>query len=241
MDVKSNAESSSVAPHSNHKTPREASSLDQPAMQALLKRLYRQETEQDARVQAQRNALAAAQAVVPEGAALQALNSQRYLAVAPEVGRLIYLLVRSHRPHLAVEFGASMGISAIHIAAALRDNGQGRLITTESNLKKTPHALRHLEEAGLADLVELRVGDAFETPRDVNRIDLLLLDGWKPLYLPLLRQLEPKLAPGCLILADDTILAAAAMEDYLAYVRDPRNGYVSCPIPIDDGLELSIR
>jgi predicted O-methyltransferase YrrM len=238
MDVKSNAESSSAAPQSSYKTPREASSLDQPAVQALLKRLYRQEAEQDARVQVQREQLRVA---VPDDESLQALNTQRYLAVAPEVGRLIYLLVRSHRPHLAVEFGASMGISAIHIAAALRDNGQGRLITTESNLEKTPHALRHLEEAGLADLVELRVGDAFETLRNVDRIDLLLLDGWKPLYLPLLRQLEPKLAPGCLILADDTILAAAAMADYLAYVRDPRNRYVSCPIPIDDGLELSIR
>jgi len=216
-----------------------ATTLNQPKIQEILSRLYTEERETDARTRAKEETLVAAG--VLDNSTRAALHDKRFLAVAPEVGRLLYLLARSRRPALAVEFGASMGISAIHIAAALRDNGHGRLITTEMNAEKAPRATRHLEQAGLSDWVELRQGDAFETLRGVERIELLLLDGWKPLYLPLIKQLEQALAPGCLVIADDTTSLATELADYLAYVRDPRNGYLSCAIPLDDGLELSIR
>jgi predicted O-methyltransferase YrrM len=216
-----------------------ATTLNQPKIQQLLSRLYAEEKAADAQARAKEETLAAAG--VLDESSRAALLDKRFLAVAPEVGRLLYLLVRSRRPALAVEFGASMGISAIHIATALRDNGQGRLITTEMNASKAPRAVRHLEQAGLSDWVELRQGDAFETLRGVERIELLLLDGWEPLYLPLLKQLEPALAPGCLVIADDVTKYAAKLIDYLAYVRDPANGYLSCAIPLDDGLEVSIR
>jgi predicted O-methyltransferase YrrM len=163
------------------------------------------------------------------------------MAVAPEVGRLIYLLVRSRRPVLVVEFGTSFGLSALHIASALRDNRIGRLITTEQSADKASRAALHLEQAGLSDLVEIRQGDAFQTLTGIKGIDLLLLDGWKPLYLPLLKQLGPALSPGCLIVADDVISMSEKLAPYLAYVRDATNGYVSSEIPLDDGLELSIR
>jgi len=163
------------------------------------------------------------------------------MAVAPEVGRLIYLLVRSRRPKLAVEFGTSFGLSGIHVAAGLRDNGVGQLITTEQAASKAVRAKQHFAEAGLAEQVEIRIGDAFETLKGLSEIDLLLLDGWKPLYYPLLKQLEPALSPACLIIADDTISMADEMRDYLAYVRNRSNGYVSSEIPLDDGLEVSVR
>jgi len=216
-----------------------AMTLNQPKIQELLSHLYEEAKETDAQAQAKEEKLSAAG--IFDKSTRATLRNSRFMAVAPEVGRLLYLLVRSRRPALAVEFGASMGISAIHIAVALRDNGQGRLITTEMNTEKAPRAVRHLEQAGLSDWVELRQGDAFETLRGVERIELLLLDGWKPLYLPLLKQLEPSLAPGCLVIADDTTLLATEVADYLAYVREPRNGYLSCAIPLDDGLEVSIR
>jgi predicted O-methyltransferase YrrM len=83
--------------------------------------------------------------------------------------------------------------------------------------------------------------DAFQTLAGTHAVDLLMLDGSKPLYLPLLRQLEPALAPGCLVIADDVISLSEQLGPYLAYVRDAANGYVSCQIPLDDGLEVSIR
>jgi predicted O-methyltransferase YrrM len=163
------------------------------------------------------------------------------MAVAPEVGRLIYLLVRSRRPTLAVEFGTSFGLSALHIASAIRDNSFGHLITTEQSTNKASRAAVHIEQAGLSDLVQIRQGDAFQTLAGVKGVDLLLLDGWKPLYLPLLKQLESSLSPACLIIADDVISLSAKLAPYLEYVRDATNGYTSCEIRLDDGLELSIR
>jgi len=170
-----------------------------------------------------------------------ALLDDAFIPVASEVGRLLYTLVRTRRPKIAVEFGTSFGISTIHIAAALRDNGEGKLIATELNPNKALRAAEHVRQAGFADLVEVRRGDAFETLLDVKAIDFLLLDAWKGLYLPMLKKLEPVLNPGCLIVADDIKLFPEMLQAYVDYVRDPKNGYTSNELPIDDGLELSLR
>jgi predicted O-methyltransferase YrrM len=215
--------------------------LAQSQVQEVLSRLYAEAKANDSSVHAEEEAVASAAGGVIGEETLASLRNRRFMAVAPEVGRLLYLLVRSRRPALIVEFGASFGLSAIHIASAIHDNGAGRLITTEQSATKAHRTAQHLEQAGLSDLVEIRQGDAFQTLRGVERIDFLLLDGWKPLYLPLLRQLEPVLSPGCLVVADDVIRLAEKLAPYLAYVRNVSNGYVSCEIPLDDGLELSIR
>ncbi len=54
-----------------------------------------------------------------------------YLAVAPAIAKLLYVLARSSGARAIIEFGTSFGISTIHLAAALRDNVGGRLIGTE--------------------------------------------------------------------------------------------------------------
>jgi predicted O-methyltransferase YrrM len=161
-----------------------------------------------------------------------------YMPVSPNVGRLLYALVRACRPETVVEFGASFGISTIHLAAAVTDNGTGRVVTTELSDRKTTAARANLEQAGLARVVTILQGDALETLASVTGpVGLVLLDGWKDLYLPVLRLLQPRLAPGTLVIADDTSYESAA--DYLAYIRDPGNGFVSVDFPVDDGIEIS--
>jgi predicted O-methyltransferase YrrM len=59
--------------------------------------------------------------------------------------------------------------------------------------------------------------------------------------LPVLRLLEPRLAPGALVVADDTVSMADEMTDYLSYVRDPAHGYLSVAFPESDGLEITCR
>jgi predicted O-methyltransferase YrrM len=68
-------------------------------------------------------------------------------------------------------------------------------------------------------------------------IDLVLLDGWKELCLPVLRTLESRLSAGALIVADDINLPS--MSGYLEYVRNPANGYVTIAFPVEDGMEIS--
>ncbi|WP_437954469.1 O-methyltransferase [Sorangium sp. So ce119] len=164
-----------------------------------------------------------------------------YMPVAPEVGRLLYILTRTRRPRLVVEFGTSFGISAIHLASALRDNGAGRLIATELNPIKAARARENLRSTGLADRVDLREGDALQTLTQgfEGGIDMVLLDGWKEIYLSVLQLLEPHLNPGALVIADDTTVYPESVTPYLEYVRKEGNGYLSVAVPLDDGLELS--
>jgi predicted O-methyltransferase YrrM len=173
---------------------------------------------------------------------LMQLMRDVYIPVAPDVGRLIYLLARARGARAIVEFGTSLGISAIYLAAALRDNGAGKLVTTELDASKAERARENLAEAGLDDLVEIRPGDALATLRDGPKdIDFLLLDGWKEGYLPMFKMLEPRLAPGAVVVADDLNIAPQTLAPYLAYVRDSANGYASAEMPLGDGIEISVR
>ncbi|MBR8124668.1 O-methyltransferase [Burkholderia multivorans] len=160
-----------------------------------------------------------------------------WLPVSRETGVLLYQLARSTNARHIVEFGTSFGLSTLYLAAALRDNGGGRLIGSEFEPSKVAKARAHLAAGGVADLVEIREGDALQTlAGDLpESIDLLLLDGAKALYNDVLDLVESRLRTGALIVADN----ADYCPDYLARVRDPRNGYLSVPFGAD--VELSMR
>jgi predicted O-methyltransferase YrrM len=163
-----------------------------------------------------------------------------YLPISAQGGDLLYTLTRATRPTTVVEFGTSFGISTLYLAAAVADNGTGRVFGTELNHAKVTAARANLAEAGLGNRVTILAGDALDTLADIPApIGLVLLDGWKDLCLPVLRLLEPRLGAAALIVADDINLST--MADYLAYVRDPTNGYISVAFPIEDGMEISCR
>jgi len=160
-----------------------------------------------------------------------------WLPVSRETGTLLYMLARSTNARNIVEFGTSFGISTLHLAAALRDNGGGRLIGSEFEASKVARAREHVTEGGLSDLVEIREGDALRTLAvDLpDTIDLLLLDGAKALYGDILALMETRLRPGALIVADNVDYS----PDYLAHIRAPGSGYLSVPFAGD--IELSMR
>ncbi|WEK01819.1 MAG: O-methyltransferase [Candidatus Sphingomonas phytovorans] len=159
------------------------------------------------------------------------------LPVSRETGKLLYMLARAGNARSIVEFGTSFGLSTLHLAAALRDNGGGRLITSEFEPSKLARARENLAAGGLSDLVEFREGDALETlASDLpETVDLLLLDGAKSLYMDVLALVESRLRPGAVIIADNTDYC----PDYLERVSSPENGYWS--MPFTDDVELSIR
>jgi predicted O-methyltransferase YrrM len=165
-----------------------------------------------------------------------------FLSVTPLFGRFLYLCARACKARRIVEFGSSMGISAIYMAAALRDMGGGRLIGTDLEPSKAERARANAAAAGLADLVEFRVGDARETLKSGvgGNIDMVLLDGAFTLYLPVLKLLEPHLKTGAIVIGEN---ALEESPGYLDYVRNPQNGYLSLPLPFDPirGNELTIK
>jgi predicted O-methyltransferase YrrM len=180
---------------------------------------------------------AAAMASKTDYRAFYARMKDAHLAVSRETGVLLYMLARSTGARAIVEFGTSFGLSTLHLAAALRDNGGGRLIGSEFEPGKVAAARAAIDEAGLSDLVEIREGDALETlARDLpEAIDLLLLDGAKGLYPAVLDLVEARLRPGALIVADN----AEWSPDYLARMRAPGGDYLS--VPFGGEVELSMR
>jgi predicted O-methyltransferase YrrM len=185
-------------------------------------------------------AIFSSEAIAPS-AEQAALFKDVYIPISRAQGRFLYLVARSIGAKRIVEFGTSFGISTIYAAAAARDNG-GRVIGSELEPGKQRAATAHLAEAGLADFVEVRLGDAMETLADVEApVDLVLLDGWKELYLPILQMLEPKLRPGAVVLADNIKTFRRALAGYVSYVQSGRNGFASVTLPLKDGFEYSVR
>ena len=164
--------------------------------------------------------------------------ADNFLAVSPDYGRFLYAIARACKATRIVEFGTSMGISTIYLAAALRDNGGGHLIGSDLEAAKVAQARANLDAAGLADLVDIRTGDALETLKEVGgEIDLLLVDGAFSLYLPVLKLVEPRLKTGAVILGEN-----AFEPGYQAYVRDPANGYISLGLPDEGrGNEFTVK
>jgi len=140
-----------------------------------------------------------------------------------------------------VDFATSVGMSALYFAAALRDNGGGTVIGSEIVPKKVETARRNLAEAGLDDFVQIRAGDARETLRDLGGpVDFILVDGWPgPGKVSLAREVieivAPQLRVGGYVLNDN------AEPDFLQFIRDPRNGFISLSLPIKRGTELALK
>jgi predicted O-methyltransferase YrrM len=214
--------------------------LQDPRVATALDRMYAESNEQFAELRT----MAGDRADLASASAQERADalSNFYLPVTPEAGRLLYALVRATRPGTVVEFGMSLGISAIHLAAAVRDNGSGRVVTTELSAAKVAKAKKTFAETGLDDVITVLEGDALTTLADVDGpFEFVLLDGWKELYKPVIKLVEPRLTPGALIVADNT-----SMDDtkpYLDYVRDPGNGYVSVNFLArdSDSMEISCR
>ena len=213
--------------------------LEDPRVSSALDRMFRH-AEQDEET-SRRARAALPQGSAPLGPQEQAdVNAEVYMPISAQGGRLLYNLIRAVRPATVVEFGTSFGISTLHLAAAVRDNGTGRVISTELSAAKAAAARRTFAETGLDDVITVLEGDARDTLAALtDPADFVLLDGWKDLCLPVLRLLEPRLAPGTLVVADDVDLEDLA--PYLDYVRDSRNGYQSVTFPVEDGMEISCR
>ena len=166
------------------------------------------------------------------------------ISISPEQGAFAYLVARSIGARRIVEFGTSFGVSSIYLASAIRDNGGGILIGSEFITSKAERARKNVEAAGLTDCVEVRVGDAMETLADPGgQIDLLLIDGSKDLYLPILEMLAPHLRQGAVVLADNVLspFIKKTLAGYVAYMQDSKNGFLSVTVPFPDGFEYSVK
>ncbi|MEQ5841948.1 class I SAM-dependent methyltransferase [Paraburkholderia acidicola] len=147
---------------------------------------------------------------------LYSLVKDVHLAVSRATANLLYILARNHGMKSIVEFGASFGVSTLHLAAALKDNGGGVLITSEFEPSKVARVRANIEQANLSTYVDIREGDALHTlATDLpDTVDMLFLDGAKQHYKPVLSLVESRLREGSIIVADN-VNDAPDFADYI--------------------------
>lgn len=155
---------------------------------------------------------------------MQPINFEHaYLPISKEQGKSIKALIIENHCQQVVEFGTSFGISTIYLADAVRQTG-GKVITTELLESKARRAKQNIHDAGLLDYVEVRIGDAMKTLRGhATPIDFLFLDGWKDLYLPVFKLLEPQFHSETLVYADNMDMEETQL--YANYLSKTRNKY----------------
>jgi predicted O-methyltransferase YrrM len=118
------------------------------------------------------------------------------LNIPEEDGQTLFDLIVKNRYQKALEIGTSTGHSGIWIAWALSKTG-GRLITIEIDEARHKEALAHFQEAGLADYIDARLGDAHVlVPQIKGPIDFVFSDADKEWYKNYFLAVEPKLRVG---------------------------------------------
>jgi caffeoyl-CoA O-methyltransferase len=179
-----------------------------------------------------------------------ALGGAAIMQIAPEQGVLLGMLVRLSGATRAVEVGTFTGYSALCIARALGDGG--RLLCCDVNEEWTAMARRYWERGGVADRIDLRIGPALDTLRDLPTkpsFDLAFIDADKASYAAYYEELLPRLRRGGLLAVDNTLwsgrildpeaqdpdtVAIRAFNDRVA--SDER--VTTVLLPIADGLTL---
>lgn len=198
-----------------------------PAVKAVLEDYHRRIAEERARVS-------------PREEEAEDAHKQRFMAVGPETGRLLNLLVRSLDAPRILELGTSFGYSTIWLADAARATGS-TVTTMELYDHKSAHAQKMVAQAGLSAQVEVLVGDALEMIEALPGQDgFVLLDHWKPIYLPSFERLKAKLVPGSILVADDMVRGsdAGVTDDFARAVRGTP-GMSSVLLPVGSGVEVS--
>jgi predicted O-methyltransferase YrrM len=221
----------------------EMNSLNEAPLKPLLARLHKQ-----AARELPRAALGLIRLMAPRLLGRQVTSADHarfghklFIALEPEAGHFAYATARAIKARTIVEFGTSFGISTLYLAAAVRDNGGGTVITTELDADKAAVARRYFAEAGLDDLIELRVGDALETLQSLTpQVDMALIDGWKEVYGEVLTLIEPALRPGAVVLADNVTMFKRTLAPYVQRMQQGGN-YSSQTLPLGSGLEYSVR
>lgn len=173
------------------------------------------------------------------------------MQISPDQALLIRALLRVIGARRVLEIGTFLGLSALVMADAVGPDG--RLVCLDQSEEWTAEARSLWEAAGVADRIELRLGDAHATVRDLADVfDAVLIDADKPGYLDYLAHVTPHLRPGGLLLVDNTLwygrvtdltdasLDTEAIREFnRALANHP--GYEVAMVAVGDGLTVARR
>ena len=177
--------------------------------------------------------VAAGQVPAPIAAILDEIKrgDKAQLAISPEDGQFLRMLVASTGRKRALEIGAAQGYSAIWIGLAMRDTG-GRLVTIEYDPARAKKAAENVKRAGLDDVVTVLPGDAFEEiPKLTGTFDCVFVDAWKRDYIKFFDLTYPRLDKGGLFLGHNVINKKSEMSDFLNRIATHPDLFTSIVAP----------
>lgn len=160
--------------------------------------------------------------------------------VPHDAGHFLHILIRAMGARRVLEIGTSNGYSGAWLATALQ-HAAGKLTTVERDSSKVKLARRNFRQAGLSDVVDLRMGEAARVLRKLTgSFDLVFFDAGKEQQLDYLQLLldRRQLRTGGLIVSDNALTHPAELAAYHSFVRThPR--LESLTVPIGNGFEVS--
>ena len=155
----------------------------------------------------------------PESRVLSELNRETYLKVLyPRMlsghlqGRLLSMVSRMIRPRRILEIGTYTGYSALCMAEGLAEDG--KIITIDIDAELEDMIQKYAQEAGYADQIDLRIGNALEIiPQLDETLDLVFIDADKHNYSNYFDLVLPKLRKGGFIMADNVLWSGRVLDE----------------------------
>lgn len=166
------------------------------------------------------------------------------LSTAPGDAMMLRILVESMNAKRGIEIGAARGFGAINMGIAFERTG-GHLWTLEIDPRSAVRTRENLEKVGLEKTVTCVEGNALETLSTMKgEYDFVFIDAAKNEYLQYLKIIEPKLKPGAVVVADNVIKSARAMQDFLDYIQTSPNYdtvIIRASMEKGDGMSISYK
>jgi predicted O-methyltransferase YrrM len=176
--------------------------------------------------------------------------------VDAEVGALLHVLATAVHATRILEIGTAIGYSAIWLGRALPTDGM--LLTMEMDPDRAREARENFARAGLADRMNVIVGDAQRLIAKVSGpFDVIFQDGDKQLYTPLLDRLVALLRPRGLLVTDNVLWDGEVVPGFVQQkARDPEEtraiaeynervaahpALITSIAPLRDGLSISVK
>ncbi len=166
--------------------------------------------------------------------------------IGPVVGELLLILARVSQARQVLELGTATGYSAIYLARGMEPQ-QGRVTTLELDEGMAGRARANFAAAGVADRVEVRVGEALSLMAGMTGpFDLIFLDIDKESYLPALDHCQRLIKPGGLLVADNIGFTGASAFNREIFRRPewrvvPLLCFLPSHSPEHDGLCLALK
>lgn len=179
--------------------------------------------------------------------------------VTPTVGNFLAWLVKVRGASRILEVGTAIGYSTLWLAQGLKEReDESRITTIDLNVDRATRAKGYFERAGVADLIDVRMGDARRILPDLEEksFDFVFVDAAKGEYLDYLELVTPLVSQGGVLVVDNVLFRgwvvpgetyAPKYERMVSHLRKfltqltQNQDFHTSVLPFGDGLALSVR